>query len=546
MKKFCGWDLRFVIYLLFGICYLGFTALAVGCGQTSSPATTTTTSTSTTSTTIAPAGNVTIRGSIYSGTIRTSALKAKASGIKIMAEPDAPITSVQVVAVGTIDNKTYFSSKTDSSGNFTIPNLPSSESYYLELIDSNKKFAAPVAFGSTADSKVIMGITPEAGSNSINLGQIVYESGKGAAVPTKEVASGELDNNSTAKQKLGESFVPVGTGLNLGRGTGEAKFDGTLKDKVDEDNDGIPDVIDIDDNGNGTVDGLDQNPRLAGRVEVKVANVDHANAFSNLPLQYENYPTYINGSLNPNAIDIGTNTNLAIEVIMPSGTLPTVFSSIKVIEGPAWIDTAKLSSDCPPEKVGTLWKDSNYTLYSSTDRWTVHVTPHGTPEAGDIIKFMTTDPTGATQEFISTLTYIFKDVPKLVGYALTGGTLTTREGAAWLDLSVYQANSNTLTYEGNSIMFIWIAPKDDLGNYITGMTSYLDGIVYYRGGSNFSGGSIQINPTTLESYPIFGTAYGYIFTPTTEAFDYFKVDIKSQSPVSGGGNASQMVNFKKI
>jgi len=481
---------------------------------------------------------ISISGNLYSGVIRTS----KTVGANaIIADATSPIPNYTVVAVGTKDNKIYFpDAKTKTTdGSFSI-SVPSGESFYLEVIDDKNKFVAPVSFGVTTEG-VIMAITPEAGSEVINLGKIVYESAKGAAVPTMELSAAVLDEDSTARKKTAESFVPVGAGV-LGRGTGEAAFSGELEDKIDEDRDGLPDVVDIDDNGDGKVDGLDPTPRLSDRAEVKITGVHNTNAFSNLALPYENYPTYLSGSPNATPIDVATQTNLAIEIVMTPGIDPAIFSDVRVVEGPSWIDTASIESDSPPDKVGTPWKDSGYALYKAGDRWQVHVRPNGTPEAGDVLKFRVTTTSGS-EEFIAQLTYVFKDIPRLIAYVDDTGT---KEGAASLDLSVYTGNGNRFNYSGGTITFIFTAPKDDTGAYITGMQYYLDGINYYKGtGTILSERSLPVIPALI-SYPGFGTVNAVTFTPTTESFDYFKVDIKAQSPTSGGGNASQMVNFKRI
>jgi hypothetical protein len=507
--------------------------VASGCGQQ-------TAGTSTTTTTLPATGGVTISGNLYSGTVRASA-----AGVRAMADADSPIADYTVVAVGTKDGKIYFpDAKTKTAdGSFSI-SVPSGESFYLEVIDDKKKFVAPVSFGVSAD-KVVMAVTPET-SATIDLGKIVYESAKGAAVPTAELGAALLDESSTARKKSSDAFVPVGAGI-LGRGTGEAFYSGILKDKIDEDDDGLPDVVDVDDDGDGKVDGLDPSPRLGGRVEVKLTGLNNTNAFSNLALPYENYPTYQGGSLNTAPIDVATQTNLAIEIVMSPGTDPATFSDVRVVEGPAWIETAKIASDSPPDKVNTLWKDSGNALYKSTDRWQVHVTPNGTPEAGDVLKFRVTTSSGS-EEFIATLTYVFKDIPRLVAYSYTdGANLVTKESAD-LNLNIYQAGvggtANVFGYKGSEVTFIFTAPKDDGGSYITGMNYYLDGIVY--NGTSLPGTSKSITPIVVTGYPDFGTVNVYTFTPTTDAFTSFKVDLKAQSPTSGGGNASQMVNFKKI
>jgi hypothetical protein len=507
-----------------------------GCGQQSSTTTTTTT---------LPSGSTgVISGSLNTGVVRTSALRTSASGPRSLASVGSPIADYTVVAVGTVDKKIYFpDSKTATAdGAFSIT-VPSGESFYLELIDASKKFVAPVSFASTTGG-VVMAVSPEAGGAAIDLGKVVYESAKGVAVPSLEVSASLLDSGSTATKSSSGDFVPVGAGI-LGRGTGEAAFSGTLKDKVDEDGDGLPDVVDIDDDGDGKVDGLDADPRKAGAVEVSITGVNNTNAFSNLPQQYENYPSYNNdNSFNTTPINVATQTNLAIEVVMSGGTSPSDFSSIKVVEGPAWIDTATISSDGPVGDIGDLWQDKSYTLYSSSDRWTVHVTPNGTPEAGDVLKFKVVRTDGTSQEFISTLTFVFEDIPRLVGYVDAGGT---KEGATDLKLSVYSSNGNKFNYTGSNLTFRFTAPKDDLGNYLTGMQYYLDGITYYNSSGTVlssAGSALSVTPT-VETNATFGFINIISFTPTTETFSYFKVDVKAQSPTNGGGNASQMINFKK-
>lgn len=506
-----------------------------GCGQVSTP-----TPTPTSTTPAVSAGTFSISGTLYSGAVRTSAISA--AGVKSLASADSPISSYSVVAVGTADKKIYFpDADTDSSGSFKISSLPSGESFYLEILNDKNKLVAPVAFG-THSGSLIMAVSSESKS-SLDLGQVVYESSKGTAIPTVEPTA-YLDDDSTARSKSGSSLLPVGAG-SLGRGD-EAAFSGTLVDKVDEDTDGLPDVVDIDDDGDRIVDGLDSTPRRSGAVEIEVAGVSNVNAFSNLALQYENYPTYQSGTPNNTPINPAVSTTLAIEIVMDSGISPDLFSDVRIVEGPAWIDTAAISGTNTPSLQGTLWKNNNYKLERESDRWDIHVIPNATPEAGDILKFRATNAsTGAEEYFITTLTFIFTDIPRLISYTDSVGT---KEGAANLNLSIYQGNSNKFNYSGTYVTFTWTLPKDDLGNPITGMNYYLDGINYHNSGGTTVGSDSSILLTTSEKTDAtFGTVLNYTFTPSTSVtFDYFKVDIKAQSPLSGGGNASQMVNFKKI
>ncbi|MDI6731690.1 MAG: hypothetical protein QME05_03835 [Candidatus Margulisbacteria bacterium] len=541
--------------LVFGIC-LGFSILILvtSCGQTNESATTTTTSitttatgtsttsSSTSSTTLAAATS--IRGSLYTGTIR-AASALSTSGLRAQADASAPAPNYEIFAVGTVDNKVYFpTGLTSTDGFFILENLPSGESFYLGILNSNSEFAAPISFVATGDS-VVMAVTPEAGSGTIDLGQVVLEAGKGAAAPTVETPAVEQDSSSTSRVKSGEELVPVGAG-NLGRGTGEALYSGTLKNGIDEDYDGVPDIIDIDDNGNGTVDAMDATPRLPGRVEVNITGVQNTNSFPDLGLQYEDYPTYISGEINSSPINIGTNTVMAIEVVM-NGVSPATFSDIKIVSGPPLLLTAQVVGNHTGYEnypnVTTAWALENYKLYKGSDRWSVWVTPYATPEVGDIFKFqLTYAATGTTVEYLSTITYVFTDIPRLISV----NSITIEA----LNLNIY-AIENKVPYSGDSLALRWMPPRDDQGNPLVGdkMMHILDGIVYWRTDSptseSFNGGSLTITPTQ-ETDPIFGPVMAYTFIPTTEAFSYFKIDITERSVVSSSGTTRSFVKFKKL
>jgi len=504
--------------------------------------------------TITASGNVTISGKLYTGTITASSIKTNSVGVRVFAEKSTPIEGYKVVAVGTETQQTYFAdASTDDSGSFTISNLPSGESYYLEIVNDNNKYAAPISFG-TSGNDVVMAVSADATSTSIEVGNIVYESNNGGAVPEIAIPSGNLDVASTARAKTDENMVPVGAG-NLGKGD-VADFTGSADTKLDGDDDGIPNIFDADDDGDGKVDGLDDIPRPSGAIEIQIDGVSNTGTFSNLPEQYEFFPTYTNnGTLNETAVNVGNDTTLAIEIVMSGSTSPDKFSDVRIIEGPSWLTSAKVAgsslADYPTS--GTSWNSVDYKLYKSTDRWTVWVNPIGTPEAGDVLKFQLTDAaTGDKSYVLSTLTYVFNDFPRLVKYSYTGSSGLVTKEANDLTLDIYNANSRCFPYEGNTITFIWSAPKDDDGNYITNMIYQLDGITYHtstgEGDTTFihSGASLANLDTTTSTDSDFGTLYNYTFTPTTDAFAYFKVDIKAQSPTPGGGNASQMINFLKI
>ncbi|MFA5840011.1 MAG: hypothetical protein WC890_05075 [Candidatus Margulisiibacteriota bacterium] len=542
MLKVKSMGFGFGICLLSCILFLG--SLISGCSQSSSPATTTTTtstttgtettttvSTTSTTTTTIIVTSVAIRGSIYSGSI--SAASIQASGLRCMATADAPLTNYEVIAVGTIDNKLYFpEQRTDTTGSFEIVDVPANQSYYFELINNTNQCVAPISFGPTGDA-ISIALTPEAGNIEIELGKIVYDSSLGGATPTIEPTA-YIDENLTAR-KSPRGDIPVGAG-NLGGGT-EADYSGTLSSYPDEDLDGFPDCMDKDDNGNTIKDNFDPDPRER-TVEISIeGGIHNFNAFCNTGCDYFVFPTYLSHEVfNSADYPMTTGSVLVFDAVMNGGVSPDQFSSIRVSEGPAWCDTAKIiRTDIP-------WFESGHALTKEADRWDRHLIPYGTPESGDVCKLVMVNATTSTSfESIITFSSMFYHIPRLLYYVDNTGTRET-------NYQVYVNNGNMFPYTGGSITIRWLPAKDDAGNYvITNIFHQLDGIIYSdsSGTTLLDAGRITITPS-VESDPVLGTVYAYTFTPTTEAFDHFKFDIKTISTASSGSNAFQTVYFKKI
>ncbi|MFH1826703.1 MAG: hypothetical protein ABH823_05385 [bacterium] len=513
--------------------------LVYGCSQQETEGTTTTT-TSTTTTTTASINNTSISGSLYTGSIRSA-------GVRSFATAYSAISSYQVLAVGTTSNKVYFADgATDSDGSFTISNLPSGESFMLEIIDDNNKFVAPVSLGNTA-TEVIMAVTSEAGGSLIDLGEIVYQSSKGVAVPTLEVSAANLDDNITATAKSGETFVPVGAG-SLGRGTGEALYSGTLADTIDGDLDGLPDVVDIDDDGDGSVDGNDGTPRRTDVQEISGAAIPFF--FSNLAKSYLAYPSYIDSTFNTTPINLPASTVLAVHISLAEGYSPSYFSAVQIVAGPPWLSSAIIStadasvySDYPQD--GRLWGDENYKLYEGSENWGVWVIPNGTPEAGDVFKFKTTNASTGTEEYsLATLTYVFTDIPRLVAYTDSAGTKEVNA----LSLATYEANENKFNYTGDTLTLSWLPPQDDQGNPLTDLEWFSGSLSYFDVNGTQLGqmGLQQLTPTSSD-HPQLGTVLSATLTVTNEAnLSFFQLDLIGQTFATTPGDASQIIYFKEI
>ena len=171
----------FGIYLLFGICILGFTSLAVGCGSsgTTSAATTTTTAASGTTTTTTSTTSTTVAGSTatISGQVAVSASDVSALGLSVLScsEPvfrtlassglsGASATLYQIAADGT-ETDTNITATTDASGDYTLNNVPVLSSGVYKAVASKSGSSATVAVSSlvalTTTASKTANIAPE-------------------------------------------------------------------------------------------------------------------------------------------------------------------------------------------------------------------------------------------------------------------------------------------------------------------------------------------------------------------------------------------------
>ncbi len=153
-----------------------------------------------------------------------------------------------------------WSAKADSKGRFSIKST--AKAVTLQLRDKLGRYAGPVVVGGTA-SKAITGVR-----NGAALGTLKIS--RGAARPVKTLAKKYVDTSFFGKAVKG---VPVGAGkLGFGGGTvvksSQAFAAGPLatpsgpaselsKPGADPDQDGVPNAIDVDDNGNKVVDAAD-------------------------------------------------------------------------------------------------------------------------------------------------------------------------------------------------------------------------------------------------------------------------------------------------
>jgi hypothetical protein len=420
---------------------LGFIVIAsliVSCGQQNTNPTTTTTSTT------VPGGISSISGSLSSGTV-SSAIRTSSSGNVIQAYAGSSLTGYTVAAISKDTGDIYFSTPTDSSGNFTIANLPSHESFYLDVLDSSNQLAAPVAFGTTG-GKAVMAIEASNESvGSIDLGAIVIDSSKKAAAPSI-APTANLDASTTVEVKSGETLVPLGAG-NLGKGSATEIPSGTYNSTVaDGDKDGLPNFLDADNNGDLVPDEFD------GMFTKEVFGVSasglYAFAFTNLKVEYGNRNTY----------KTTYNTfSIALGVAGPKGPGAKNIDTVRVIAGPSWITKAKIIADPP-----VLWSTTDYAIPAKGSQGfevqlgRESIKPVTDVNAGDTFKILVNYTDGTSAETVKMLNFVFTEIPSVAAIKIGSGS--------WQNPGVGDVFNTTTSEVG----LRWFRPKDESGNEIKG------------------------------------------------------------------------------
>ncbi|PIS29723.1 hypothetical protein COT42_04485 [Candidatus Saganbacteria bacterium CG08_land_8_20_14_0_20_45_16] len=433
-----------IMYLGFFILIAGLIFLSIGCGSSTSSDTATTT----TLPAAAATGSVSITGTLNTGTIASS-VAISSTGVKAQATAYAAEPDYNVVAISKNSGEIYFAdAATDSSGSFTISNLPSGESYYLEILDSNNKLAAPVAFGASA-GKAIMAVTPEA-SAAIELGAIVYDDSQDSAAPTTAPTS-YFDNSTSVEVQAGTTLVPKGAG-NFGKGSETEISSGYDDNKVDGDNDGLPNIVDADNNGDLIVDELDGLYTMEA-ISAKSTMNFYPYAFTNLKVDYNNRTSF---KTNYQEFDIAVGVTPGNKGSASAKTI----SSAKVIAGPAWIDTAIVAGTNTAAD-GSLWGTTDHSLVnrSGSDAYEVHLSslkPLTDVNAGDALKFKVIYTDGTSEESMKMINFVFTDIPQVTGIKYGSGAWQT-SGLTFPT----RATSNEITVR-------WTRPLDESTREVIG------------------------------------------------------------------------------
>ena len=369
---------------------------------TTGASTTTTTSTSTTTTTIG--SQVAI-----SGTLSLSGVGAQSFGVGASTVAESYIVVAQSADSGEMKFAT-----TDSSGDFSIT-VATGESWTLNIIDSNAEYTGPVIMSSMEGHQAAMALMT---STNIDLGDIAINSTSGLISPSEEVTTTLIDTSEVARTDV--DGVPVGVG-NSGKGT-DAEYSGELASGYDTDKDGLPNVFDADNDGDGTIDELDSGSGLLAEAVIGNDNVDAVDLSSQLSLSY-------NDTNNFNPAD---NSALFI-AINPSTTIVDDVVSVEVTSvsnryANATLITPSGSSETYPAD-GTSWAAGGYQLYNvlegDTVRYIAWINPLTQPQAGDTFVFRLTYNDESYEEFAKMINYSFSTVASLSAYSVGTGESVT-------------------------------------------------------------------------------------------------------------------------
>ncbi|NQT29783.1 MAG: hypothetical protein HQ596_04355 [Candidatus Saganbacteria bacterium] len=447
-------------------------AFLFGCGQSSSTPTSDT---------------VTISGSLSSGTISSTGVKASAKA--------SAISDYDVVAVDS-EGKTYRATS-DGSGDFSVT-VPVDTAIRLTQIDSNDRFAATTVMVSDSDNPV-MSITPTADTD---LGTLVLDSTKGVSKFSSEPTS--IANNSDTA--VATDGTPKGAG-NDGKNENSGI---TNNDSTDEDQDGIPNLFDADSDNDGVRNGI-----------ITTNNAASSSGSSYVQSAYTTSNIWAEHGTTDSAENL---IQMRINIRPVSGQESHI-SSVQVTGIPASIrdvavifDSDSMGDPTGYPAEGTLWKDSSYNLYQTTtladELWTVGIVPKAIMSVGDIFTVRVTYTDSSYEDFFITMSYVLTDWSRIINYNST--TMPTTTGN----------NITPTTFSTDTLEIEFSKPLDEDGDVLTGLTysvrygkSELDGGIYLVPTTTTSDSVTDTGATTLTHTIATTTVQTYYVTPVASSAD---------------------------
>jgi len=356
---------------------------------------------------------------------------------------------------------------TDESGEFQIdiPDDEAGNTFVVTILGPDGRALGPVVFDQD-------GATGLALDGQVSLGTIDLP-----ADPTEtplqpgDDADSDLDDlvDVDVTARVDGDGVPVGL-PSCGKGD-DAQGQVSQDQLADADQDGLIDVLDADDNGNGIVDDFEGNGEAGGMLPGI-----RANFFMNLKVYAEQAQPYYSGTTAEIAAALSTDTIITFEVqAEPSATTSIAAAHLLDVPGPAYLSIAQKSTEATDGLDLTLWSASNYAFDEESDRFDAFVCPNAVMDAGDTFTVEVSLDDGTTEQYSRMINYIFKNIPKLIKYG-SAGALTNFDVT---DAGVNGTNQHPIPFDGSKdLVLVYQPPPDENGDYLTNLY-YTFGIFYH-------------------------------------------------------------------
>ncbi|MGE3182037.1 MAG: hypothetical protein AB7N71_10430, partial [Phycisphaerae bacterium] len=353
--------------------------------------------------------------------------------------------------------------------------------------------------------------------------------------------------------------VPLGVPSNGKGDEADGSTSNNPNQACDSDQDGLIDMYDADNNGNGIVDEFDGMGGVGGEPD----NADiRASFFMNLKIDEAKADLYYSGS--PAEIEdaLANNTIITFEIIPQPGSTKTITSvGLFPKTAPAYIEGAKIMVAGEMGVELASWADLDYQFMPGEGgRWEAFVSPQALINAGDTFTVIIAFDDDSTLIYSRMINFVFTSIPKLTRVG-TPATLAAYTGAT------------PIAFDGAQDLVVeFEPPRDEDGNFITGVNYFFE--IFYNGDDGQLNGMIDgaatwtspithwRNDTHFLEVPAdalgdLSTDGTYTFTLPKEVFpstvqligggsatvNNFKIDIAAQS---AGNNAAIMLGFEKL
>ena len=400
-------------------------------------------------------GTTTDTARVISGVI-VAPDSAKRAPLQGVGEP-----AYNVIIQGTETLDTY-TAQTDADGGFDIeiPDDETSDTFTVTLITPDGRPGGPIIFGNNGTH----GFTGLQVQERAHLGNIFFpdDPNQEPILPGDDADYDDADVSGEVLARLNQQGVPVGMG-NFGRGAGaQGAASNNPHQQGDADQDGLIDIVDADDDGDGTIDDFDPDAVLSPWSRAGVI----VNFFMNLKIDDIQATPYFSGDVAGIENSLKTQTVITFEV----GAEPTLTRNIvgaRIIAPPApappYLPLTTVTFTSPP----TLWSSLGYALRpdgpNHFQEWAV---PNDFMNTGDVFTVEITFDDGTVGLFTRMINYVFKSIPKLINVG-PPGALVPFNGPA------------EIVFDGTKdIAFEWAPPVDDLGMLLVGLP-YRFEIFYY-------------------------------------------------------------------